>query len=59
MRSGTTTTVATHVITIPFHPQVTETDTRVLFNGRRFNVNGVTSPEERQVDSILLCEELK
>lgn len=57
-QSGTTMTTATHIITIPFHPQITE-HSRVLFNGRRFNVTGVSSPEERNIDSVLLCEELK
>jgi len=33
--------------------------TRVLFNGRRFNVSGVSSPEERNVESVLVCEEQK
>jgi SPP1 family predicted phage head-tail adaptor len=55
---GTTSAMATHIITIPYHPQVT-VRTRVLFNGRRFNVSGASSPEERHVDSVLVCEELK
>jgi len=57
-QSGTTTASATHIITIPYHPQVT-VRTRVLFNGRRFNVSGVSSPEERNVESVLVCEEQK
>ena len=55
---GTTATTATHTVRIPFHPQVTER-TRVLFNGRRFNVSAVTNPGEGTAESILVCEEMK
>lgn len=55
---GTTMTTATHVVRIPFHKQVTER-TRVLFNGRRFNVSAVTNPDESNAESVLVCEEMK
>lgn len=48
LASGTVITQATHVITIPYHPQVT-TATRVLFRGRTFSLTSVINLEERNV----------
>jgi SPP1 family predicted phage head-tail adaptor len=55
--AGTVLATATHLVTGPFHPQVT-TKTRILFNGREFHVNGVANPEERSVEMILVCSEV-
>jgi len=53
---GNVQATATHIVGIPFHPQVT-TKSRVLFNGRRFNVTGVSNPGERSVNLWLVCVE--
>lgn len=56
--AGTVVTTATHIITIPFHPQVT-TNTRVIFQGRTFHVIGPpTNPDERNIELELVCAEL-
>jgi SPP1 family predicted phage head-tail adaptor len=55
--SGTVLTTATHVVTGPFHPDVT-TKTRVVFGDRTFSVTGVSSPEERQIEMVLVCVEV-
>ena len=55
---GTAATTAAYLITIPFHPQVTER-TRVLFSGRRFNVSAAVDLNERHVETVLACEEMK
>jgi SPP1 family predicted phage head-tail adaptor len=55
--AGTVMSTATHIVTGPFHPQVT-TKTRVLFDGRQFSVVGVADPEEGQVEMILVCVEV-
>lgn len=54
--SGTVLSIATHIISGPFHPQAT-TETRVLFNGRIFGVSGVTNVEERGIEMVLVCTE--
>ena len=48
---------ATHIISGPYHPQVT-TRTRMLFDGRVFSVKGVDDPEERHVDVVFICVEV-
>lgn len=55
--SGTIIASASHIVTMPYHPQVT-TQTRITFNGRTFYVKGVANPEERNVETIALCEEI-
>ncbi|MEO8680287.1 MAG: phage head closure protein [Vicinamibacterales bacterium] len=57
LAAGTVVSMATHVITGPFHPQVS-TKSRVLFNGQSFSVTGVSNPEERSVDMVLVCVEV-
>jgi SPP1 family predicted phage head-tail adaptor len=57
LATGTVIAHATHIVTGPYHPQVT-TKTRVLFNGRSFSVTGVANPEERNVEMILVCVEV-
>lgn len=55
--AGAVVASASHIIEGPYHPQVT-TKTRVLFNGRTFNVTAVINPGERNVDLQLACEEV-
>lgn len=55
--AGTVLATATHLVTGPYHPQVT-TQTRILFNGRQFSVTGVSNPEERNVELVLVCVEV-
>lgn len=55
--AGTVIATASHIVTMPYHPQVT-TETRVLFNGRTFSVIGVSNPEERNVELVLACVEV-
>jgi SPP1 family predicted phage head-tail adaptor len=56
--SGTVITTATHIITMPFHPQVT-THSRLIYDGRTFNITSAASPGERNVQSVLVCVEAK
>lgn len=57
--AGTVSASATHIVTIPYHPQVT-TRTRLLIPGARvLNVTGLMDPDERHVDLILTCEEAR
>lgn len=55
--AGTVLSTATHIVTGPYHAQVT-TKTRILFNGRAFSVVGVSNPEERNVELVLVCVEV-
>lgn len=55
--SGTVISTATHIVTMSYHPQVA-TKTRLIFDGRTFHVTGVANPEERKVDTILICKEV-
>lgn len=55
--AGTVISTATSVITGPFHPQVT-TKTRLLFNGRVFQVTGDQNIEERSGEMVLVCVEV-
>lgn len=48
---------ATHIITMPYHPGVT-TKSRVVHNGRTFSLSGVSSPEERQQETIAIATEV-
>lgn len=58
LAAGTTIATASHVITMPYHPQVTAS-TRILFNGRIFYVNGPpVNPDERNVETIAICREV-
>lgn len=54
--TGTVIAQATHVITLPYHDEVT-TDTRIVWNGRQFNVVGVANPEERNIETVAVCVE--
>jgi SPP1 family predicted phage head-tail adaptor len=55
--AGTVIATATHLITGPFHPQLT-TQSRALFNGRLFQIASVTDREERQQEMVLVCVEM-
>jgi SPP1 family predicted phage head-tail adaptor len=55
--AGTVLSKATHIVTGPYHAQVT-TKTRLLYNGRQFSVTGVADPEERHVELVLVCVEV-
>jgi head-tail adaptor len=55
--AGTVLSTASHIVTMPYHPQVT-TKTRILFNGRVFNVTGVATPDEGGVETIAICAEV-
>jgi head-tail adaptor len=48
---------ATHVVTMPYHPQLT-TKCQILFNGRTLQITGVASPEELGVETIAVCQEI-
>jgi|SRR5215831_11105898 len=49
---------ATHTITMNYRADVT-TQTRLTFNGRRFDVLGYASPRELGVDLVLVCQEMR
>lgn len=55
--SGTVLSTATHVVTGPYHPDVT-TQTRVVFGDRTFNVIGVSNIDERNIEMVLTCVEV-
>jgi SPP1 family predicted phage head-tail adaptor len=55
--AGTVLSTNTYIVKGPYHPQVT-TETRLLFNGRVFQVTGGGSPDERQVEMELVAVEL-
>lgn len=55
--AGTTLSVATHLVTLPYHAQVT-TQTLITYNSRIFRVTGVVNPEERNRETICTCVEL-
>lgn len=50
--------VGTHIVTIPFIQGV-ELKQRVIYSGRRLDVIGYADPEERHIELILVCQELK
>jgi len=61
--SGTVIASATHLITIPYHRQVTtetaiEYDDKVLGRVRHFSVTGLRNPEEANVILVLTAEEI-
>lgn len=55
--AGTVLATATHIVTMPYHPQV-KTASRIIHNGRIFNVTGVADPEERHIETIAICVEV-
>lgn len=60
--AGTVIATASHVVTIPFHPDVT-TKTRLSWQDRAgrshtANVTGVQNPDQQCVELVLICVEL-
>jgi hypothetical protein len=55
--AGTVLSTNMYIVGGPYHPQIT-TKSRGLFNGRIFNVVGVSNPKERNVDTIAVCVEI-
>ena len=56
---GTVTANATHVITVPFHKQIT-TQTRLISDtGQTFSVTGVTNVDDRDIELQLFCVALE
>lgn len=55
--AGAAISSASHIITLDFHDGV-DTQTQVLFEDRTFYVRGVANPEERDIELVLVCEEL-
>lgn len=49
---------ASHLVTIPFVQGVAVQDW-VIYSGRKLTVLGYADPEERHVELILVCQELK
>jgi SPP1 family predicted phage head-tail adaptor len=57
IRAGSVIATATHVVTMRYHPGVT-TKTQLTFNGRTFNVVGLSNTDERNIELICLCVEV-
>jgi len=55
--SGTVITTASHIVVAPYHPQLT-TECRLRFGARVFSVTGIANRDERNVELVLLCEEV-
>jgi head-tail adaptor len=58
LSTGTVIATGSHVITGPWHPQVT-TMCRLVLGTRIFQVVGIANREERNIDMVLLCVELE
>jgi head-tail adaptor len=55
--AGTVISMATDIVTMPYHAGVT-TKTVITFNTRTLNVVGVANPEERNIETICACVEV-
>ena len=55
--ADTTISSATHIITMDYHAGV-NSQTEILFEGRKFYVRGASDPEERHLETITVCEEV-
>src|SRR5262245_29762340 len=55
--AGTTITSASHLVEGAYRGDIT-TQTQIVFNGRILHVNGVVNPEERNIRTICVCQEL-
>jgi SPP1 family predicted phage head-tail adaptor len=53
---GTVIATATHIVSGPYHPQVT-TQTRAVFDGRTFQIGNVIDREQRHQEMVLVCTE--
>jgi head-tail adaptor len=56
LAAGTIIATATHLVRMPYHPQVT-IETRIRFQGRTLQVINRTNPDERNIELILVCSE--
>ena len=57
LAAGTVIASASHIVDMPFHAGVT-TQTQIVFNNRTFYVTGVSNPEEKNVQTIAICQEV-
>lgn len=55
--AGTVLSMNTYIVKGPYHPQIT-TASRLVFNGRIFHCTGVSTPEERNVETIVVAVEI-
>ena len=55
--AGTVTTTASHIVIGDYRPDVTTT-TRLIHEGRQFEITGIANLEERDRTMHLFCEEL-
>jgi len=55
---GTVTSHASHVITVPYHAQITTQTRLVSDKGQTFSVTGITNVDERDIELQLFCTEL-
>ena len=55
--AGTVLSSATYIVKGRYRGDVT-TQSRLIFNGRRFSITGVSNPEERNIQTILVCVEV-
>lgn len=49
--------VATHVVTMDFHPALT-ISSRVVFRGREFQIHAIQNVDERDVQLVCACSEV-
>jgi SPP1 family predicted phage head-tail adaptor len=56
--AGTIQASATHLVRGRYHPGIT-TETRILFEGRQLAVQSVQNVEERDLETVLVCGEIK
>jgi head-tail adaptor len=49
--------VATHVITLDYHPQLT-VESRLWYNAREFQIRAIANSNEQNVQQILVCTEV-
>jgi head-tail adaptor len=55
--ASTVASTATHILTGRYHAGIT-TQTTVMFKTRRFSVTGVSNPEERNIETVVLAVEM-
>jgi head-tail adaptor len=56
-RAGTSVGTATHVLTGLYHDGIT-LKSRLVVNGRVFEVSGLVSPEDLRIETVAYCTEL-
>lgn len=54
--AGTVIATASHLVTIPYHPQVTVAS-RIVFGTRILEITGIANRDERNIEQILICAE--